>query len=200
MQPTAQTDRPPYVTFEVRAEEDRTKTLETGLYASQDVDFAIITPAGSKDKIERRVLEWFENLAQQAQEGRFPREWLGAYREAYKCWKEDRSIPENGHPIVNWPVVSPAQVKTLLDLRVRTIEDLAVANEETISRLGMGGRMLKQRAADWLNSADAGKVSGEMEELRESNAALLVRNQSLEEQMKSLQAQVTALAGGAQKL
>lgn len=196
MQPTSQQDRPPYVTFEVRAEEDRANSLSQGCYMTKDVDFAFITPAGSKDRIERRVDEWFENLAQQVQEGRFPREWMQAYKTAYAAWKEDRVLPEDGHPIKNWPVASPSQVKTLLDLHVRTVEDLASANEETIARLGMGGRGLKQRAVDWLQSSNAGKVSGEMQELREANTALDTRNKSLEEQLIALQAQVNALAGG----
>lgn len=200
MQPSTQQDRPPYVTFEVRAEEDRTASIEQGMYMTKDVDFAFVTPAGSKDRIERRVDEWFANLDQQVREGRFPAEWLKSYRDAHKAWKEDREMPDNGHSIRNWPVASPAQVKHLLDLHIRTVEDLANANEETIHRLGMGGRNLKQHAVDWLNSANAGKVSGEMSVLRESNAALASRNETLETQMKELQAQVALLAGGGKKL
>lgn len=199
MQPSTQTERPPYVTFETRAEEDRAASIEQGAYATKDVDYAFITPAGSKDRIERRVAEWFENLQQQVGEGRFPREWFNAYKEAYAAWKADRELPEDGHPIKNWPVASPSQCKSLLDLHIRTVEDLAVANEETLGRLGMGGRGLKQRAVDWLQSANAGKVSGEMQELREANSALTIRNQSLEDQMRTLQAQVDALAGGSAK-
>lgn len=194
--PDIKTERPPYVIFETRAVEDRDASLASGVYTAKDVDFAVVTPAGSKDKIERVVTEWFEQLQQQVRENRFPDEWYRAFKSAYSAWKEDREIPENGYPIKNWPVASPAQVKSLLDLRVRTVEDLAAANEETILRLGMGGRALKQRAVDWLQSADAGKVSGEMQELRESNEALAARNQSLEEQLKALQAQVSVLAGG----
>lgn len=194
-------DRPAYVTFERRAVEDRQATLENGMYMSRDVDFALITPMGSKDRVERVVDEWFENLKQQAQEQRIPLEWVRAYKEAYAAWKEDREIPIDGHSVMNWAVLSPAQVKQLLDLRVRTVEDLAVANEETIARLGMGGRALKQRAVDFLASRDAGKVSGEMEKLRQENEALKIRNESIETQLAALQAQVTALAGeGPRKL
>lgn len=50
-----------------------------------------------------------------------------------------------GTDIRNWPVVSPAQIKNLFELHVHTIEDLAAANEEVISGIGMGGRMLKQK-------------------------------------------------------
>lgn len=194
-------DRPAYVTFERRAVEDRQATLDNGMYMSKDVDYALITPMGSKDRVERVVSEWLDVLKQQAQEGRIPHEWVRAYHEAYAAWKEDREIPLDGHSIMNWAAISPAQIKLLLDLRVRTIEDLAVANEETIARLGMGGRALKQRAVDFLDSREAGKVAGEMEKLRQENDALKVRNESIESQLLALQAQVTALAGeGPRKL
>jgi predicted RecB family nuclease len=47
----------------------------------------------------------------------------------------------------------PAQIKTLLDINVRTVEELAAANEETLNRVGMGGRALKQKAIIWLESS-----------------------------------------------
>ena len=179
-------DRPAYVAFERRAVEDRAASIETGIYSTKDVDFALITPAGSKDRTERVVSEWLENLKQQSSEGRIPVEWHRAYKEAYAAWKEDRALPETGHPIVNWAVASPAQQKSLLDLHVRTVEDLASANEETLGRLGMGGRALKQRAVDFLASSTPGKLSGDLEVLRQENEALKLRNASLEDQVRAL--------------
>lgn len=187
-----QKERPPYVTFEIRAEEDREKSIESGIYSTKDVDYAIITPAGSKDRIERRVDEWLENMQQQAQEGRVPMEWVRAYRDAYKAWKEDRQIPDSGHPIVNWPAISPAQIKSLLDLRVRTIEDLAEANEETLNRIGMGSRTLKQRAQDWLDNAKTGATIADLTQLRADLDNLRVRNETLEAQNRELAARLDA--------
>ena len=196
---TAAEDRPPYVTFEVRAEEDRNASIEAGHYVARDTDFAIITPIGSKDRIERPVAEWFAKLAGDVSEGRFKSEWLSAYRGIYKDWKEGNESPLSGTDIKNWPVVSPAQVKNLIELNVRTVEDLAVANEEVISNIGMGGRALKQKAADWLSSAStSGKTSEELASLRASNEDLKSRNASLESQLKALAAEVKAL--GTKKL
>lgn len=64
--------RPPYVMFETRAVEDRAASLEKGHYVTRDVDYAIITPMGSKDRTERVIKEWFDQLQQQVAEGRFP--------------------------------------------------------------------------------------------------------------------------------
>lgn len=179
--------RPPFVTFEMKSEEDRNATIESGVYTARDAAFAIITPQGSKDRIERKVDEWFPHLEQQVQEGRFEQVWLDGFRAKYKAWKEGQEIPENGHPVVNWPAASPAQVKTLLAAGVRTLEDLAVANEEVLARLGMGGRALKARAQEWLSSPkDHGAQA-------EQVAALKQQNTELQQQVANLTEQVAGL-------
>ncbi len=186
--------RPPYVTFEYRAEEDRAASIEAGHYVSKDVPFVLVTPMGSKDRHESPADEWFARREQDAAEGRFPREWLSAFKGAFAEWKAGREIPLNGTSVANWPVASPAQVKMLLDLKVRTVEDLAEANEETLNRLGMGGRTLKQKAQDWLASAnDMGKVSEQLAGLRADNEALKQRNEQLEKQLREVIPQLEAL-------
>lgn len=191
MQPTQQRDRPAYVTFEIRPEENRQASIEAGHPKFDNVDYAIITPAGSKDRVERPVSAWFAHLAQEVQAERFPSDWLQKYRNDYAAWKEGREAPIDGTPLVSWPPISPAMLKELLGLRVRTVEDLAAANEETLARLGMGARALKQQAVDWLaTSNNIGKVAGQLTALQvklEAQAkqieTLLQRNQSLEQQL-----------------
>ena len=186
--------RPPYVTFEYRAEEDRAASIEAGHYVSKDVPFVLVTPMGSKDRHESPADEWFARREQDAAEGRFPREWLSAFKGAFAEWKAGRELPLNGTSVANWPVASPSQVKMLLDLKVRTVEDLAEANEETLNRLGMGGRTLKQKAQDWLASAnDMGKVSEQLAGLRADNEALKQRNDQLEKQLREVIPQLEAL-------
>lgn len=181
----AMEERPPYVQFELRAVEDRNASIEAGHYVARDVAFALVTPAGSKDRIERVVEEWFFQLDQQVKEERFPMAWLRAYKEAYASWKDGNEPVVNGTDIKNWPVASPAQVRLLSDLKIRAVEDLAACNEETVSRLGMGGRALKQKAVEWLESAkNGGKQTEEI-------VALKVSNSNLEEQNKKLMAQLT---------
>ena len=187
--------RPPYVLYETRAIEDRAATIEAGYYKTKDVDFAIITPQGSKDRVERNVADWFEHLTQQVQEQRFKSEWLNAFRSGYSAWKEGREIPADGTSVRNWPVASPSQVKQLLDAKIRTVEDLAIANEASIAMLGMGGRNLKEKAVSWLNSASGnGKITEEMASLKVALETAQTRNALLEGQLKDLSAQVAALA------
>ena len=180
--------RPPYVTFEVKAVEDRQGSIDAGHYVSKDVDFAFVTPQGSKDRIERVVTDWFENLELQVQSERFPRAWLNAYKDSYKAWKEGREIPLNGTAILTWPVLSPSQAKALVDAGIRTVEDLAEANEEGLSRVGMGARALKDKAIAWVKQASGnGKATEEL-------VALKVRAEQAEASNKELQAQLTKLA------
>lgn len=179
----------PFVMFERRAEEDREATIREGRYMAKDVDYALITPHGSRDQIERIVSEWFAMLEQQCREGRFNAEWLSAYKKAYHFWKEGKDIPQEGTPVINWPVVSPAQVRNLQDMHILTVEVLANANEEVIRRLGMGGRALVQKAKDWLAQAEnSGKVVQEMEALRAANAAQASAIDQLQTQLAALAA------------
>lgn len=159
--PSIAEQRPPYVNFERRGVHDTARTLESGHYATKDVDYAIITPAGSKDRIEREVDVWFTKLAQDVRAERFPSEWLQKYKHAYSEWKEGREPPLTGTDIRQWPLLTPAQLELMLHWKVRTIEDLAEANEETIGRFGMGGRVLKDKAVTWLKEAKSIGISAE---------------------------------------
>lgn len=183
----ASADRPPYVQFEVQSVEDRGASLQQGHYITKDVVFAVVTPAGSKDRIPRQADDWFAQLEQQVQEGRFPREWLNHYKAAYDAFKSDREPPLHGTSIRHLTVLSPAQVQLCLNFSVRTIEDLAAANEETLGRLGMGARMLKQKAIEWLESSKT--VGQQVEKI----TALQQRNTDLEELVKIQGEKITAL-------
>lgn len=183
--------RPPYVVFEVREVEDRAATHEKGHYVGKDVNFAIICPQGSRDRVERIAEEWLVQIKAEARNGRFPAEWCVAYEKAYAAWKEGRELPENGTPIRSWPVLSPSQVSHLLNLRVRTVEDLANLNEEGILRIGMGARSLQQKARDYLQAAqDKGVITQQMEILRMENEHLLQQNAELQAQQAHLNARL----------
>lgn len=195
--PTVQEARPPYVQFELRPVEDRAASQAAGHYVAKDVAYAIVTPAGSRDRHEKIAEEWLENMADQVRQERLPAEWLAHYRALYKAWKEGREAPENGTSIRNWPVASPAQIETLLNLRIRTVEDLATCNEEAIARMGMGGRALKQKAIDWLAAASSnGKDVEAITALRADFEALKLKAERLELRNAELERKIIAMADG----
>lgn len=186
--------KPPYVQFENRVVEDREASIAAGHFVGKDVVFAIVTPAGTRDRIERDAEEWLENVKEGVKQERMPSFWYDAYKRALQDFRESRETPEFGTPIMDWPGASPAQIKLLLDIGIRTIELLADANEETVQRIGMGGRALKQKAQAWLDaSIGKGKVAAELEKLRVANATLEKRDAEREEEFKKLKAQVAAL-------
>lgn len=168
----------PWIMFERRAVEDRNESIAQGHFVAKDVDFVLVTPHGSKDQIEREVQDWFTNMEQQVREQRLDPSWLSAYKQAYKNWLEGKETPVEGTSILNWPLISPAQVKLLQDLHILTVESLAEANEEAIRRMGMGSRVLVQKAQEYLKQAkDHGKSVEEVVDLRG-------RVQSLEQTVK----------------
>lgn len=186
--------RPPYVVFETRSVEDRQQSIELGHYVGRDVIFAIVTPAGTRDRLEREAEDWLANVREGVNQERIPSQWLTAYTRALEDFKNSRETPEFGTPVKDWPGASSGQIKLLLDMNIRTVEDLADANEETVQRIGMGGRALKQKAQAWLESAnDTGKVAGELDKLRTQNAELLERDAAREQRLSQLETQLAAL-------
>jgi hypothetical protein len=183
--------KPPFVSFETRAVEDRVKSLEAGVYMTKDVDFVKVTPPGSKDCIEMQVDEWFTNRRNDVSQGRFPGDWLRAYEHAYSEWKKGNELPTSGTPIKTWPAASPSQVQTCLQWHVRTVEELAEANEEVLLRLGMGGRALKQQAVNWLaSSKDIGGIAGQLTSMQSKLDSLAATNATLLKQNEELRAQL----------
>jgi len=182
--------RAPYVTFERRAVEDRAASIAQGRWVTKDVDFAIITPPGSKDQIERVVEEWLTHIEQESRVGRFPTEWVKAYKFAHSEWKEGREIPVDGTPVANWAVPSPAQIDSMRQLKIRTVEDMAQANEDVILRMGMGARQLKDLAINFLRGGSAEGQS----QLATEIAALKAKVDNLERANSQLQRDNSELA------
>lgn len=186
------TPQPAYVIFELRAVEDRNATIEAGHVVYKDVAYAIVTPAGTKDRIEKEAEAWLKDLEEGVRQERIPAAWLQAYRQAFKAWEESREVPEVGTPITSWPGVTPAQAKMLLDLNFRTVEQLAEATEEGMTRMGMGGRALKSKAQAFLDAAnDTGKTAEELASLRQQVETLLARDAEREAELAKLKSEAS---------
>lgn len=194
-------ERPPFVTFETRSIEDRNGTIKQGHYVGKDVDFAIITPAGSKDRIERVAEEWLTHISNESQNGRFPANWVNYYRQCYTNYRAGRQLPVHGTPIENWPAVTPSLMKSLLSMNVRTVEEVAAANEETLARMGLGARALKDRARAFLETASGpGAVAEELAAMRVRLATLETALAEANAKLALAQAQAAAGAQGNESL
>ena len=190
----------PYVIFEYRPVEDREASLASGHYIAKDVAYAIITPAGSRDRVEKVAEDWIRDMEEGVRQERIPQSWPRLYREALVGWTKNQQNPEFGTPIRDWAGASPAQVKMLLEVGLVSVEHVAEMTEEALSRIGMGGRALKSKAQAWLDSAKGiGQTAGELEALRQANADLIARAEAAEAASKSLETRLAALEKSLEK-
>jgi hypothetical protein len=180
-----QEPRPPYVRFETRAIERRDSAGNTTWV---NVDYVVVTPQGSRNNVEKIVKEWWPVLESEVRQGRFYQSWLQAYKEAYKAFLEGQEAPVNGTPIRNWSMARPAEVKILDHVGIKTVEDLAEANEEVMQNIGMGALSLRNRARDFVQAqATTGPLVLQMDALRVENSQLKADLDVLRGEMKTLQ-------------
>jgi hypothetical protein len=173
---------------------------------TKDVDFIRIVPSGSEGKtvLEYVYSDWLANTKKQTGEfravgsgsdtpamgaSRFPAEWLRRIEEEYAAWKEGRELPVKGTALRNWPVISPAMLRNCEAVHIRTVEDLANAVDDTVSNIGMGGIILRQRARDWLAAehGEAGPLAAKLEAVTAELAAEKARSKSLEQRLAALE-------------
>lgn len=180
-----QEERPAYVRFEKRAVEDRAATIANGHYSTKDVEMALITPPYSRDCVEKEVKDWLAQLDEHVRNKRMPPRWRDAYKAQYEAWKKGEEIPVDGVPIKGWSMLSPSQQQNLLQIGVRTVEDLAGMNDEGMKRYGMGALDLKTKAAAWLKTAKSGvaKATQQISALTAENKTL---KETVEEQGKAI--------------
>lgn len=177
-------DRPAWVQFEVRAVQRRN---EAGEPVSVDVNFALVTPPYSRDCVELIADEWLKQCDVDVNAGRLPSTWRDQWKASYEAWKKGQEIPVDGMPLKNWSLITPAQLKNLLHLGLRSVEDVAGMNEEGMRRYGMGGLDLKTRAAAFLKAQSGpGKVAAE-------NSSLKVKLGELEQTVASQQEKIAEL-------
>lgn len=159
--------RPAFVRFEAVEVEDRAASIREGRYVATTEDRAYVTPSGGKDEVVRNVQDWFGYLDQAQKESFIDPKLVRFYRQSYDAWREGRELPSSGTPIMTWQILTPEQRSRVLAANIRTVEDLAEADERAIARVGMGARMLVMQAKEWLRVArDTGSVSSEIAGLR----------------------------------
>jgi hypothetical protein len=184
-------DTPPYVVFERRPVEDRNASVIAGHHVHKDVDYAVITRAGARDTFEQEVAVWFAQLERKVRDNQFPGEWLRAYRNAYEAWCKGEELPAEGTPVKTWPVASPAQIKDMLAVGIRTVEDLAQLPDSELSSLGIGAMSLKQKAQAWLlSSKDSGKATEQLATMQRQLADLSQLAQAQAAEIANLRAQL----------
>ena len=158
---TVDNEKPPYIVFEVRSQEDRAESIAKGHYVAKDLIFAVVTRPGSRDSLDVEAETYAKNLRRQAQGGIVPMAWADAYDKALAAYKANEALPESGTPIKGWPVLSPSAQQTVIRAGFRTVEDLAASPDVELQAVGMGAISWREKARNWLAEAEKAGVSVE---------------------------------------
>lgn len=113
------------------------------------------------------------------------------HRGPYEAFKAGATHRGNGTPLSEAPWLTAAKRKELEALNVFTIDALAALEGANLSRLGMGGRDLKNQAMAWLGNASG---SAEVSRLSDENEALKSRLADLEARMAGTSGSMAAPA------
>lgn len=168
-------NRPPYVEWEMREQEDRDASKLAGHYVGKDVPFAIITRPGTQDSLHKEAQVWLDELKVKERAGQVPNGWHQAFNHSFTEWKTGGSGEIlDGMPLRSWTGLGPSTLKTLLSAGLKTVEDLATLPDSQLGAIGQGATGLKQKAIAYLAAAkDTGKMAEKLESLTTQMTQLL---------------------------
>lgn len=103
---------------------------------------------------------------------RFPRQWL-----YFQTQQSDGIAAEIGTPLSAWHKDAPEeitrdQIQELVILKFVTVEQLALASDAQLQRIGMGGVGLRERARMYLNRKNRVEATAELEDTKRQLAEL----------------------------
>lgn len=155
--------------FHVEARHNAHKSAAEGRAIYDDVEYVEITVAGdTRTVVDERVKD----------------EHKARWPQAYAAFKEGRELAVDGTPLEAWPLLMPSQVAEFKALNIRTVDALAALDDGNLNRLGTGGRMIRDRAKAFLESA-AGSAPA---------IKALADNEDLKGQMAVMQTTIDAQA------
>lgn len=120
---------------------------------------------------------------------RFPKE--------YEAFKQGQAVSPEGTPLEYWPPMTPGKIMELKHLGFRTVDDIAKMDDLSVQRIGMGGMGLRNAARAFLDDAEAGKLTSQ---LQAENDRLTARVTESEAKVTELSALLTTLHSEVQGL
>lgn len=133
--------------------------------------FVKITVPGDKTNV-------IDQPVKESHKERFPRHWL-----YFQMQNDD--APAVGMPLSEWYAerpeeISDMQVAELQILKFKTVEQIAMASDANLQRIGMGGIGLRERARAFLavknhseNASELAKTRTELDELKRQMSLLM---------------------------
>jgi hypothetical protein len=172
-----------FIEFKAEQIENPAKSKEAGRPIFDDVEFCSIQHVGDQKT-------WFVVPAEERSiyvrdrggSGRYVT-YAECYFEHYKAFKEGEARAQSGTPVEELPFLSAAKRAELKALNIHTAEALAQLDGTPLTRLGMGGREMKNQAQAYLDRAKEGAI----------DAKLAAQNARLEEELAAMREQVAAM-------
>lgn len=158
------------VEFYRDAVQNNFKSAEAGRPIFDEKDFVRIQTPGDTRTIIARV-------ASDQDKRRFAKAW--------DAFSRGLEVADQGSPLEEWQQATRSQVKELKHVNISTVESLAQVSDSNIQRLGPGYLQLRERARQFLESADANAAATEWARERE---AMAERIRLLEEANEALRA------------
>ena len=190
---TERNGRPAYVQFYTVAKQLPVESAQQGRYVARDIDMVTVRQIGATDSVVFKVDQWLAQNKLDVQAGRLEETHAAKYEESYRRWKAGQEMPVEGTPVKTWPVISPAQVETLIRAGIRTVEDLAGLNDEGLRKVGMGAVEMKKKAKAWMAaSQDKGKLTQDMAALQRTNDQLQNMVTTLTAKVEAMQQEIKA--------
>lgn len=171
-----------YPTFENKAVRDNEASETEGREILKDEIWVTIRVDGNTE-LNYNADEWIKEQTEKARRGKVDPRIVEQYKIMLNAFKEGQEPPLEGTDIRHWPQVTRATAENLIRLGVRTVEDLANADENTIRRIQHGGRDMQKKAKAFLEATD-GKAAQKILSLEESLNILKTQNEEL---LKALQ-------------
>jgi hypothetical protein len=178
------------VQFYVKALANEFKTALEGRPVFDDVVMVRIIPPGDG-------LNIIDTPAREDHKRRFPRHW-----EFFERMHGKDNL-QSGTPLEQWPQLGPSQVAQLKAMQFHSVEQIAGASDEQITRMGMAGGMspfaLRDKAIRYLqvakDSSTVDHAKEEAEALRKQMADSEARHA---EELRQMREQIAALAAAQQ--
>lgn len=161
-------DKNLYVEFEMLAVEQPFASEQAGRPIYKEVPYITIHFPGDQTKKVVRPVKEKTDAASPSDPDRFPKQW-GQFQN-------QQTQVQDGTPLEQWPVLNRADVKNLKALNIHTVESLSAVSDQNLAVIGLGGRLLRDKAVAWLKSAsgnaDLSRLISENEQLRSDFEAL----------------------------
>lgn len=111
------------------------------------------------------------------------REHRERFPEHYEAFKRQEEIAETGTPIDHWGVLTQDQRYSFKHMKIFTVEHIAGLSDSQLQQVGMGARILKEKAIAFLEAQKTGAVP---ERLVSENSALRKQVEMLAKQVAEL--------------